>query len=47
VFTAFNEDHMEECTRNCNMMRRVASALNITSPNLKSFIYPGGSRVRI
>ncbi|CEL11802.1 hypothetical protein ASPCAL14898 [Aspergillus calidoustus] len=44
VFTAFNEDHMEECTRNCNMMRRVASALNITSPNLKSFIYPGGSR---
>ncbi|KAL3440571.1 hypothetical protein BJX65DRAFT_290232 [Aspergillus insuetus] len=44
VFTPFNEDHLEECTRNCNIMRRVASALNITSPNLQSFIYPGGSR---
>ncbi|KAJ0413250.1 hypothetical protein BJY00DRAFT_297156 [Aspergillus carlsbadensis] len=44
VFTAFNEDHVEECTRNCNMMRRVSSALNITSPNLESFVYPGGSR---
>ncbi|KAL4978965.1 hypothetical protein BDW66DRAFT_164182 [Aspergillus desertorum] len=44
VFSPYGEDHVEECTRNCNIMRRVASALNITSPNLRSFIYPGGSR---
>ncbi|KAL2828554.1 hypothetical protein BJY01DRAFT_228411 [Aspergillus pseudoustus] len=44
VFSAYNEDHIEECNRNCAMMQRVADALNIVSPNLKSFIYPGGSR---
>ncbi|KAL2788160.1 hypothetical protein BJX66DRAFT_309448 [Aspergillus keveii] len=44
VFVPFNDDYVEECTRNCNIMRRVASALNITAPNLQSFIYPGGSR---
>ncbi|KAL5002444.1 hypothetical protein BDV10DRAFT_181649 [Aspergillus recurvatus] len=38
------DDHVQERNRNCNMVRRVADALNILAPNLQSFIYPGGSR---
>ncbi|KAL3465720.1 hypothetical protein BJX64DRAFT_252317 [Aspergillus heterothallicus] len=44
VFAAYNNDHTEECNRNRAIMQRVADALNLVSPTLRSFIYPGGSR---
>ncbi|KAL2867425.1 uncharacterized protein BJX67DRAFT_372039 [Aspergillus lucknowensis] len=44
VFAAVGDDHVQECNQNCAMMQRVADALNTVSPNLQSFIYPGGSR---
>ncbi|KAM0298070.1 hypothetical protein ACHAPM_008766 [Fusarium culmorum] len=44
VFAPHDEDHQEECKINCDMMRNVASALNALSPNLKSFVYSGGTR---
>ncbi|CAH0048114.1 unnamed protein product [Clonostachys solani] len=37
-------DAVEECKINCDMMRRVVAAVNIISPALKAFIYPGGTR---
>lgn len=45
VFSALNSDAVEECKINCDMMRRVVAAVNIISPGLKAFIYPGGTRV--
>ncbi|KAK5995921.1 Short chain dehydrogenase sirQ-like protein [Cladobotryum mycophilum] len=42
VFTAINDDHIRECRVNCGMMERVADALNIITPNLKSLVYSGG-----
>jgi hypothetical protein len=45
VFSALNSDAVEECKINCDMMRRVVAAVNILSPALKAFIYPGGTRV--
>lgn len=30
---------------NCAMMERVANAMNIVAPSLKSFVYSGGTRV--
>ncbi|KND91800.1 hypothetical protein TOPH_03463 [Tolypocladium ophioglossoides CBS 100239] len=44
VFSALNDDHIQECRINCEMMQRVADALNIVSPALKSFVYSGGTR---
>lgn len=44
VFSALNSDAVEECKINCDMMRRVVAAVNILSPALKAFIYPGGTR---
>ncbi|KAL4906790.1 hypothetical protein BDW74DRAFT_176400 [Aspergillus multicolor] len=44
VFSPFNGDHIQECTQNCDMVRRVANALNTLAPNLQAFVYPGGSR---
>lgn len=45
VFASFGEDHVRECELNCAMMQRVADAVNIISPSLKSFVYSGGTRV--
>ncbi|KAL2816608.1 hypothetical protein BDW59DRAFT_166332 [Aspergillus cavernicola] len=44
VFAPFDEDHVQECNQNCDMMQRLAEAMNIVAPNLQSFVYPGGSR---
>ncbi|VUC28863.1 unnamed protein product [Clonostachys rosea] len=44
VFSALNSDAVQECKVNCDMMRRVVAAVNIISPTLKAFIYPGGTR---
>ncbi|KAL4917433.1 hypothetical protein BDW62DRAFT_184033 [Aspergillus aurantiobrunneus] len=44
VFSPVNGDHVQECNQNCAMMQRVADALNLVAPRLRSFIYPGGSR---
>ncbi|PYI24421.1 hypothetical protein BO99DRAFT_439224 [Aspergillus violaceofuscus CBS 115571] len=44
VFAPFNDDHIQECTQNCGMMQRLADALNIVAPRLRSFVYSGGSR---
>ncbi|KAK7421634.1 hypothetical protein QQX98_002101 [Neonectria punicea] len=44
VFSPHNDDHLQECQLNCDMMRRVAGALNTLAPGLKSFVYPGGTR---
>ena len=46
VFSAFNDDHIRERETNCAMMERVAGAMNLLAPNLKSFVYSGGTRVR-
>ncbi|KPM39743.1 hypothetical protein AK830_g6809 [Neonectria ditissima] len=44
VFAPHNDDHLQECRLNCDMMRRVAGALNTLAPRLKSFVYSGGTR---
>ncbi|KAK2028416.1 hypothetical protein LX32DRAFT_590738 [Colletotrichum zoysiae] len=44
VFQAVGEDHVRECETNCGMMQRVVDSLTMLSPNLQSFIYPGGTR---
>ncbi|PYH44415.1 uncharacterized protein BP01DRAFT_82551 [Aspergillus saccharolyticus JOP 1030-1] len=44
VFAPFNDDHIQECTQNCGIMQRLADAMNIVAPKLRSFVYPGGSR---
>ncbi|KAK2591583.1 hypothetical protein QQS21_010711 [Conoideocrella luteorostrata] len=44
VFNACSEDHIRESRLNCDMMRRVAGALNIVAPCLKSITYSGGTR---
>ncbi|OLN92064.1 3-oxo-Delta(4,5)-steroid 5-beta-reductase [Colletotrichum chlorophyti] len=44
VFKEVNEDHTRECQANCNMMQRVVDAIDVLSPRLKSFVYPGGTR---
>ncbi|KAF7551199.1 hypothetical protein G7046_g7783 [Stylonectria norvegica] len=44
VFLPQNDDQLEECRVNCGMMRRVAEAMNALAPNLKSFVYSGGTR---
>jgi hypothetical protein len=45
VFASFDEDHVRECELNCAMMKRVADAVNIIAPSLKTFVYSGGTRV--
>ncbi|KAG7138989.1 Short chain dehydrogenase sirQ like protein [Verticillium longisporum] len=44
VFSPVNDDHTEECRVNCGMMQRVADALNMLCPQLKSIVYAGGTR---
>ncbi|KJZ77691.1 hypothetical protein HIM_02868 [Hirsutella minnesotensis 3608] len=44
VFSSFNEDYTRECEINCQMMQRVADAINLVAPSLQSFVYPGGTR---
>ncbi|CAM1501506.1 Fc.00g034900.m01.CDS01 [Cosmosporella sp. VM-42] len=44
VFSPHDEDHIQECQLNCDMMRRVADAMNELAPDLKSFVYSGGTR---
>ncbi|KAL4955808.1 hypothetical protein BDW69DRAFT_108103 [Aspergillus filifer] len=44
VFSPVTDDHKAEVAKNCAMMQRVTEALNILSPRLQSFVYPGGSR---
>ncbi|KAL4937713.1 hypothetical protein BDV06DRAFT_226684 [Aspergillus oleicola] len=44
VFSPVIDDHKAEVRKNCATMQCVAEALNILSPNLQSFVYPGGSR---
>ncbi|KAM0548457.1 hypothetical protein ACHAPJ_009943 [Fusarium lateritium] len=44
VFAPHNESHEKECQLNSDMMRSLASALNTLAPNLKSFVYSGGTR---
>ncbi|KAL5333215.1 hypothetical protein BJX70DRAFT_381772 [Aspergillus crustosus] len=44
IFVPNNDDAIQECNQNCAIMQRVADALNIVAPKLRSFVYPGGSR---
>ncbi|KAF6822743.1 sirq protein [Colletotrichum plurivorum] len=44
VFKEVSDDHVLERKTNCDMMQRVVDAVKTTSPNLKSFVYPGGTR---
>ncbi|KAF4450022.1 sirq protein [Fusarium austroafricanum] len=44
VFTAIMDDQVKECQLNTSMMERVAGAMNIAAPKLKSFVYAGGTR---
>ncbi|KNG83243.1 hypothetical protein ANOM_009055 [Aspergillus nomiae NRRL 13137] len=44
VFAPFDDDHVQECNQNCGIMQRLADALNVVAPRLRSFVYPGGSR---
>ncbi|KAK1973854.1 hypothetical protein LZ30DRAFT_609650 [Colletotrichum cereale] len=44
VFHQVGDDHVRECETNCDMMKRVVDSLSLLSPNLKSFVYPGGTR---
>ncbi|KAK2000912.1 hypothetical protein LX36DRAFT_653965 [Colletotrichum falcatum] len=44
VFHQVGEDHVRECETNCGMMQRVVGSLGLLSPNLESFVYPGGTR---
>lgn len=45
VFAPDDRDFVEECRVNCDMMRRVAGAVNVLCPRLESFVYSGGTRV--
>lgn len=45
VFAPDDRDFVEECRVNCDMMRRVAGAVNALCPRLESFVYSGGTRV--
>lgn len=45
VFNAHDDDYVQECKMNCDMMRRVSEALNIVAPSLRSLVYSGGTRV--
>lgn len=38
------DDHLGECQLNQAMMKRVAGAMNLLAPNLRSFVYSGGTR---
>ncbi|KZL82598.1 sirq protein [Colletotrichum incanum] len=44
VFNPVNNDHIRECEVNCGIMQRVVDSLILLSPDLKSFVYPGGTR---
>ncbi|POR38214.1 Uncharacterized protein TPAR_01592 [Tolypocladium paradoxum] len=44
AFSALSDDHIRECQMNCEMVQRVADALNVVSLALKSFVYSGGTR---
>ncbi|TDZ53974.1 Short chain dehydrogenase sirQ [Colletotrichum trifolii] len=44
VFKEVSDNHVLERQTNCHMMQRVVDAVTSTSPRLKSFIYPGGTR---
>ena len=41
------ENDVEEAKTNCAMMGKVAYAMNQLSPRLKSFVYSGGTRVKV
>ncbi|GJD04345.1 sirq protein [Colletotrichum higginsianum] len=44
VFNQVADDHIRECEVNCGIMQRVVDSLTSLSSNLKSFVYPGGTR---
>ncbi|EQK99045.1 SirS [Ophiocordyceps sinensis CO18] len=44
VFSSFGENHVRECEINCDVMQRVAAAVDVLAPSLQSFVYPGGTR---
>ncbi|KAF6817742.1 sirq protein [Colletotrichum sojae] len=44
VFKEASGDHIVERKTNCDMMQRVVDAVTTMSPNLKSFVYAGGTR---
>lgn len=45
VFKEVSSDQVLERKTNCAMIQRVVEAITTVSANLKSFVYPGGTRV--
>ncbi|KAK1534644.1 uncharacterized protein CCOS01_03396 [Colletotrichum costaricense] len=44
VFNQGDGDDVAECKTNCSMMQTVVDAVTTLSPNLKAFVYSGGTR---
>ncbi|TQN63747.1 Short chain dehydrogenase sirQ, partial [Colletotrichum shisoi] len=44
VFNPVADNHNRECKVNCGIVQRVVDSLTLLTSNLKSFVYPGGTR---